>query len=119
MPLWHPAQVVGATYSDGFFPAPAGCCVCALVNGAAAEETVRAAADAVALAAEGAGSAVQASAAMQTVRSSSEAVSDVIRGLHTKSDEIGGIVSLLTMVGGRVVYADGPFAIYEDRPPFR
>ncbi len=25
-------------------------------------------------------------------------------------DEIGGIVSLLTMVGGRIVYADGPFA---------
>ena len=34
-------------------------------------------------------------------------------------DEIGGIVSLLTMVGGRVVYADGPFKSYEDRPPFR
>ncbi len=31
-------------------------------------------------------------------------------------DEIGGIVSLLTMVGGRVVYADGPFAAYEDKP---
>ena len=32
-------------------------------------------------------------------------------------DEIGGIVSLLTMVGGRIVYADGPFAAYEDKPP--
>ena len=31
-------------------------------------------------------------------------------------DEIGGIVSLLTMVGGRVVYADGPFAAYEEKP---
>ena len=30
-------------------------------------------------------------------------------------DEIGGIVSLLTMVGGRIVYADGPFAA-EDKP---
>jgi hypothetical protein len=32
-------------------------------------------------------------------------------------DEIGGIVSLLTMVGGRVVYADGPFAADEDKHP--
>jgi predicted amidohydrolase YtcJ len=31
-------------------------------------------------------------------------------------DEIGGIVSRLTMVGGRIVYADGPFAAYEDKP---
>jgi predicted amidohydrolase YtcJ len=30
--------------------------------------------------------------------------------LTVPTDEIGGIVSLLTMVGGRVVYADGPFA---------
>ena len=30
-------------------------------------------------------------------------------------DEIGGIVSLLTMVGGRVVYAADPFAGYEDK----
>jgi hypothetical protein len=30
--------------------------------------------------------------------------------------EIGGTVSLLTMVGGRIVYADGPFAAYEDTP---
>jgi hypothetical protein len=28
-------------------------------------------------------------------------------------DEIGGIVSLLTMVGGRIVYADGPFAAHD------
>lgn len=34
-------------------------------------------------------------------------------------DEIGSIVSLLTMVGGRVVYAGRPFEAYEDRPPFR
>ncbi|MEI8150986.1 MAG: amidohydrolase [Hyphomicrobiales bacterium] len=31
-------------------------------------------------------------------------------------DEIGGTVSLLTMVGGRVVYAGGPFAAFEQRP---
>lgn len=34
-------------------------------------------------------------------------------------DEIGGTVSLLTMVGGRVVYADGPYAADEEQPPFR
>ncbi len=28
-------------------------------------------------------------------------------------DEIGGIVSLLTMVGGRIVHADGPFAAHD------
>ena len=37
--------------------------------------------------------------------------------LSVPTDEIGSIVSLLTMIGGRVVYADGPFATYEDRPP--
>ena len=30
-------------------------------------------------------------------------------------EEIGGIQSLLTLVGGRAVYADGPFAALEDR----
>ena len=30
-------------------------------------------------------------------------------------EEIGGIHSLLTMVGGRVVYAEGPFAQFEER----
>ena len=30
-------------------------------------------------------------------------------------DEIGSIVSQLTMVGGHIVYADGPFAAYEDK----
>jgi hypothetical protein len=29
-------------------------------------------------------------------------------------DEIGSIVSLLTMVGGRIVYGDGPFVAYEE-----
>lgn len=36
--------------------------------------------------------------------------------LSVPLDEIGGTVSLLTMVGGRIVYADGPFAAHEDRP---
>ncbi len=31
-------------------------------------------------------------------------------------DEIGGIESLLTMVGGRIVYGSGPFAALEDTP---
>jgi len=30
-------------------------------------------------------------------------------------DRIGGILSLLTMVGGRIVYAVGPFAAMEER----
>ncbi len=29
--------------------------------------------------------------------------------------EIGGIRSLLTMVGGRIVYADGPYAVFEEK----
>jgi predicted amidohydrolase YtcJ len=33
--------------------------------------------------------------------------------LTVPTAEIGSIVSLLTMVGGRIVYADGPFAVYE------
>ena len=31
--------------------------------------------------------------------------------LNVPVDEIGGIDSLLTMVGGRIVYAAGPFGI--------
>jgi methyl-accepting chemotaxis protein len=61
-----------------------------------ADETARAASEAVALASAGAGSAVEASEAMQTVRASSEAVGDVIRELDAKSAEIGGIVSTIT-----------------------
>jgi len=34
-------------------------------------------------------------------------------------EEIGGIESLLTMVGGRIVYAAGPFVQLEDRRPGR
>src|SRR5665213_1898004 len=34
--------------------------------------------------------------------------------LTVPTGEIGAIFSLLTMVGGRIVYADGPFAPYED-----
>jgi len=31
-------------------------------------------------------------------------------------EQIGGIVSLLTMVGGQIVYADGPYAALEEQP---
>ena len=31
------------------------------------------------------------------------------------ADEIGGIESLLTMVGGRIVYGAGPFAAMEEK----
>ena len=37
--------------------------------------------------------------------------------LTVPMDEIGGIVSLLTMVGGRVVYAAEPYAALEDKAP--
>ena len=32
-------------------------------------------------------------------------------------DEVGSIVSLMTMVGGRIVYATGPYAKLEDKRP--
>jgi len=32
------------------------------------------------------------------------------------ADEIGGIQSLLTMVGGKGVYAAGPLAAWKERP---
>ena len=35
--------------------------------------------------------------------------------LSVPIDQVGGIVSLLTMVGGRIVYADGPFVTLEGR----
>ena len=35
--------------------------------------------------------------------------------LTVRTDDIGSIVSLLTMVGGRIVYANGPFTSYEGR----
>jgi len=36
--------------------------------------------------------------------------------LSVPVEQIGGTVSLLTMVGGRIVYADGPYAALEERP---
>jgi hypothetical protein len=37
--------------------------------------------------------------------------------LTVPTDQIGSITSLLTMVGGRVVYAAAPFADFEDKQP--
>jgi predicted amidohydrolase YtcJ len=37
--------------------------------------------------------------------------------LTVPTEEIGSIASLLTMVGGRIVYAAGPHAALEDRLP--
>jgi predicted amidohydrolase YtcJ len=36
--------------------------------------------------------------------------------LNVPIEQIGGTVSLLTMVGGRIVYADGPYAALEEKP---
>jgi predicted amidohydrolase YtcJ len=36
--------------------------------------------------------------------------------LSVPIEQIGGTVSLLTMVGGRIVYADGPYAALEEKP---
>jgi predicted amidohydrolase YtcJ len=36
--------------------------------------------------------------------------------LSVPIEQIGGTVSLLTMVGGRIVYADSPYAALEDKP---
>ena len=36
--------------------------------------------------------------------------------LRVPIEQIGGIVSLLTMVGGRIVYADGPYATLGEIP---
>jgi len=36
--------------------------------------------------------------------------------LDVPVNQIGGIVSLLTLVGGRIVYADGPFSALEEKP---
>jgi predicted amidohydrolase YtcJ len=35
--------------------------------------------------------------------------------LTAPTEEIGGIESLLTMVGGRIVYAAGPYASFEEK----
>jgi predicted amidohydrolase YtcJ len=36
--------------------------------------------------------------------------------LSVPIERVGGTVSLLTMVGGRIVYADGPYAALEEKP---
>jgi methyl-accepting chemotaxis protein len=63
---------------------------------AAAEQTAAAAGEARRVAEEGAGAASQADGAMAQVRDSSLRVTEAIRSLATKSDEIGGIVSTIS-----------------------
>jgi len=35
--------------------------------------------------------------------------------LSVPIEKIGGTTSLLTMVGGHIVYADGPYAVLEEK----
>ncbi|MFN8201312.1 MAG: methyl-accepting chemotaxis protein [Solirubrobacteraceae bacterium] len=67
----------------------------------AAEQTSEAAAQALAIADEGASASEQATAAMAQVRGSSASVSDAIRALSSKSDEIGGIVETITGIAAQ------------------
>jgi methyl-accepting chemotaxis protein len=67
----------------------------------ATEETARAAAAARGLARDGVDAAEHATVAMRAVRDSSEQVSDTIRSLGAKSDEIGGIVATITGIAAQ------------------
>jgi methyl-accepting chemotaxis protein len=66
-----------------------------------ADETATAAAQARELAREGVGAADGATAAMQAVRESSVGVSEAIRSLGEKSDQIGGIVETITGIAAQ------------------
>ncbi|HEX3617886.1 MAG TPA: methyl-accepting chemotaxis protein, partial [Solirubrobacteraceae bacterium] len=66
-----------------------------------ADETAGAAAEARELAREGVGAADGATAAMQAVRESSVGVSEAIRSLGEKSDQIGGIVGTITGIAAQ------------------
>ena len=66
-----------------------------------ATETARVAFEAVEVAARGAGSAVEATDAMNAMRESSEAITGVIRELDLKSGEIGGIVETITRIASQ------------------
>jgi methyl-accepting chemotaxis protein len=66
-----------------------------------ADETASAAAQARELAREGVGAADGATAAMQAVRESSVGVSEAIRSLGEKSDQIGGIVETITGIASQ------------------
>jgi methyl-accepting chemotaxis protein len=66
-----------------------------------ADETANAAAEARELAREGVGAADGATAAMRAVRESSVGVSEAIRSLGEKSDQIGGIVETITGIAAQ------------------
>jgi methyl-accepting chemotaxis protein len=68
---------------------------------ATAEETAAQADEARRVAAEGVRSAQQASAAMEAVRESTGSVTDAIRELASKSEQIGGIVATITGIAGQ------------------
>jgi methyl-accepting chemotaxis protein len=70
-------------------------------SAATAEETANAAAEARELAREGVGAADGATAAMRAVRESSVGVSEAIRSLGEKSDQIGGIVETITGIAAQ------------------
>jgi methyl-accepting chemotaxis protein len=66
-----------------------------------AEETGTAAAETESIAAEGVGAAEQANAAMQSLQASTGEVTEAIRELAAKSDQIGGIVQTITGIAGQ------------------
>ncbi|MGH2861596.1 MAG: methyl-accepting chemotaxis protein [Solirubrobacteraceae bacterium] len=70
-------------------------------SASSADETANAAAEARELAREGVGAADGATAAMQAVRESSVGVSEAIRSLGEKSDQIGGIVETITGIAAQ------------------
>jgi methyl-accepting chemotaxis protein len=71
------------------------------VSAETADETAAAADEARNLAREGVEAAAQATIAMQAVRDSSAEVSDTIRALGEKSDQIGGIVATITGIAAQ------------------
>jgi methyl-accepting chemotaxis protein len=66
-----------------------------------AEETGTAAGETEAIAAEGVGAAEQANAAMQSLQASTAEVTEAIRELAAKSEQIGGIVQTITGIAGQ------------------
>jgi len=71
------------------------------VSAETADETAAAAAQARGLARDGVAAAEEASVAMQAVRESSVGVSEAIRSLGQKSDQIGGIVETITGIAAQ------------------
>jgi len=70
-------------------------------SAASAQETAASAAEARSFAEEGVAAARRATDAMHAVRESSVAVTDAMRGLAAKSEQIGGIVETITGIAGQ------------------